>query len=253
MASSSKSSKNSPSFPPRSDSMTLRMSLKETFGAASRSAASLCWNSSRNSSGTSPTSRKLMTCPSFIAAPFIVPSTATICSAVSSWPRPSPFWLFSSLRATFAARVPSCLAAVEAATPPIFDSLLRREVGISSLATRGTLRLELGPFVGRRRGAAGTGLDELLHAALARGLLLGADDPGDACPAVRRDLALEERPRAGVRPETLLPLRWQLWLGLLLEAVAGLPARFECREAGGAHPALLGEDADPLDVALGPL
>src|SRR5689334_8240754 len=211
------------------------MSLKSTFGAASRSAASLVWNSSRNSSGTRPTSRKLMTCPSFIAAPFIVPSTATICSAVSSCRRSSAFWLFSSLRATFAARVPSCLAAVEAATPPIFDSLLRREVGISSLATRGTLRLELGPFVGRWRGAAGTRLDELLHAALARGLLLGAGDPGDAGLAVRRDLALEERPRLGVPAEPLLPLRGQLRLGLLLEAVARLLTGRERREAGWAH------------------
>ena len=52
-------------------------------------APSLRWNSSRCSSGTSPTSRKLITCPSFIAAPFIVPSAATICSAASRWRRSS--------------------------------------------------------------------------------------------------------------------------------------------------------------------
>ena len=65
------------------------MSAKRTFGAASRSAPSLRWNSSRCSSGTSPTSRKLITCPSFIAAPFIVPSAVTICSAASRWRRSS--------------------------------------------------------------------------------------------------------------------------------------------------------------------
>ncbi len=68
---------------PSSCSITLRMSLKVTFGAASRSAASLRWNSSRYSSGTMPTSRNDITCPTFIAAPFIVPSASTICSAAS--------------------------------------------------------------------------------------------------------------------------------------------------------------------------
>ena len=48
----------SASFSPSSDSMTLRMSEKRTFGAASRSSPSLRWNSSRYSSGTRPTSRK---------------------------------------------------------------------------------------------------------------------------------------------------------------------------------------------------
>src|SRR4028118_1550286 len=65
--------------------MTFFMSLKPTLGAASRSSASLAWNSSRNSSGTRPTSRNDMTWPSFIAAPFIVPRAATISSAVSRW------------------------------------------------------------------------------------------------------------------------------------------------------------------------
>ena len=60
------------------------MSLKSTLGAASRNAASFVWNSSRYSSGTRPTSRNDITWPSFIAAPFIVPSAATICSAVST-------------------------------------------------------------------------------------------------------------------------------------------------------------------------
>ena len=74
---------------PSSDSITLRMSAKRTFGAASRSSPSLRWNSSRYSSGTRPTSRNESTWPSFIAAPFIVPSAVTICSAASRWRRSS--------------------------------------------------------------------------------------------------------------------------------------------------------------------
>ena len=74
---------------PRSRSITLRICLNDTVGAASRSFASSRWNSSRYSSGTSPTSRKDITWPSFIAAPFIVPNTDTICLAVSTWRRAS--------------------------------------------------------------------------------------------------------------------------------------------------------------------
>ena len=117
--------------------MTLRMSLKETFGAASRSSASLAWNSSRYSSGTRPTSRNDITCPSFIAAPFIVPSAATISSAVSSWRLASARCLPSSPRATFVARVPICLAAVVAASRPTFVERLRREVGIPPFSAIG--------------------------------------------------------------------------------------------------------------------
>ena len=83
------------------------MSLKVTVGAASRSAASLRWNSSRYSSGTSPTSRNDITCPTFIAAPFIVPSAATICSAASMWRRSSAASRPSLVRVTLAARVPA--------------------------------------------------------------------------------------------------------------------------------------------------
>ncbi len=89
--------------------MTLRMSRKVTVGAASRRTASLRWNSSRYSSGTIPTSRKDSTWPTFIAAPFIVPSAATICSAASSWRRSSATWRPSGVRATLAARVPASL------------------------------------------------------------------------------------------------------------------------------------------------
>ena len=94
------------------------MSLNETFGAASRSSASLRWNSSWYSSGTRPTSRNDRTWPSFIAAPFIVPSTATICSAASIWRFSSAFALASSSRVRFAARVPNWRAAWPAASEP---------------------------------------------------------------------------------------------------------------------------------------
>ena len=113
------------------------MPLKLTFGAASRSSASLRWNSSRCSSGTSPTSRKLITCPSFIAAPFIVPSAVTICSAASMWRRSSAADLPSSERARFVARVPRCRAAWPAARLDTFAVRAIREVGILSLATTG--------------------------------------------------------------------------------------------------------------------
>ncbi len=113
--------------------MTFFMSFQPTFGAASRSSASLAWNSSRYSSGTRPTSRNDITWPSFIAAPFIVPSAATICSAVSSWRLASAASRLSSLRrATLPARVPICLAACVAASLPTFEERLSREVGIAS-------------------------------------------------------------------------------------------------------------------------
>ena len=120
----------------RSSSITLRICLNETVGAASRSFASSCWNSSRCSSGTSPTSRKLITCPSFIAAPFIVPSAATICLAVSSWRRPIASSEACSPRVVFAARVPNCLTASLAASFPTVAVRRTREVGIFLLLSR---------------------------------------------------------------------------------------------------------------------
>ena len=111
------------------------MSLKATVGAASRSLASFFWNSSRYSSGTIPTSRNESTWPTFMAAPFIVPSASTICSAASMWRRSSAAVLPSSLRATLAAWVPACRIAWPAARPPIFAVRPTREVGILSLAT----------------------------------------------------------------------------------------------------------------------
>ena len=110
------------------------MPEKLTFGAASRSSPSLRWNSSRYSSGTSPTSRKLITCPSFIAAPFIVPSAVTICSAASMWRRSSAALRPSSERARFVARVPRWRAACPAARLDTRAVRAIREVGILSLA-----------------------------------------------------------------------------------------------------------------------
>jgi hypothetical protein len=114
--------------------MTFFMSLKETLGAASRSSASLAWNSSRCSSGTRPTSRKLITWPSFIAAPFIVPSTATIRSAVSSCRRSSALALASSSRVRLTARVPSWRAPCPAARRPTRAARAKRDFGSSDMA-----------------------------------------------------------------------------------------------------------------------
>ena len=111
--------------------------VKRTFGAASRSSASLRWNSSRCSSGTSPTSRKLITCPSFIAAPFIVPSAVTICSAASTWRRSSAARLPSSRRARGSSR--ACRGGAPPGPPrgsETFAVREIREVGIWSLAIR---------------------------------------------------------------------------------------------------------------------
>ena len=112
----------------RSSSITRRICLNDTVGAASRSFASSRWNSSRCSSATRPTSRNDITCPSFIAAPFIVPSTATICLAVSSWRRAIASSEACSPRVTFAARVPNCFTASLAASLPTVAVRRTREV-----------------------------------------------------------------------------------------------------------------------------
>src|SRR3954465_14915845 len=85
-------------------------------------------------------SRKLMTCPSFIAAPFIVPSAATICSAVSICRFSSACARSSSSLVTFATRVPSCLAPCPAASLPTRAARAHLEVGRFSFATRASLR-----------------------------------------------------------------------------------------------------------------
>ena len=79
------------------------------MGAESRNVASFAWNSSRYSSGTRPRSRNESIWPTFIAAPFMPPSTVTICSAVSIWRRSSALSERSCERTTFAALVPGLL------------------------------------------------------------------------------------------------------------------------------------------------
>ena len=118
-----------------SSSITLRMSQKVTVGAASRSAASLRWNSSRYSSGTSPMSRNDITCPTFIAAPFIVPRAVDDLLGRLDVAPLEATWRPSLVRATFAAWVPACRIACPAASPPILAVRPTREVGILSFAT----------------------------------------------------------------------------------------------------------------------
>src|SRR5438309_5358284 len=65
-----------------------------------------------------------------MAAPFIVPSTATICLAVSSWRFAIASCEASSPRVTLAARVPNCLTASLAASVATVAVRLTREVGI---------------------------------------------------------------------------------------------------------------------------
>ena len=113
------------------------MSAKRTLGAASRSSPSLRWNSSRYSSGTRPTSRNESTWPSFIAAPFIVPSAVTICSAASRWRRSSASRLPCSPRVRFAACVPSWRAPWPAASPAMRAVRATRDVGMRSFGIAG--------------------------------------------------------------------------------------------------------------------
>ena len=113
------------------------MSAKRTLGAASRSSPSLRWNSSRYSSGTRPTSRNESTWPSFIAAPFIVPSAVTICSAASRWRRSSASCLPCSPRVRLAACVPSWRAPWPAARPAMRAVRATREVGMRSFGIAG--------------------------------------------------------------------------------------------------------------------
>ena len=75
-----------------------------------------------------------MTWPSFMAAPFIVPSAATICSAVSMWRRCSAASPASSERVRLAILVPRCLAACFAASPPTLAVRAVRLVGMRSRA-----------------------------------------------------------------------------------------------------------------------
>src|SRR5919201_1311789 len=73
-----------------------------------------------------------MTWPSFMAAPFMVPRAATICSAASTWRFSRAALAASSVRARFAVLVPSCRAAWPAARRPTLADRRTREVGILS-------------------------------------------------------------------------------------------------------------------------
>ena len=81
------------------------MRSNDTRGAASRSSASLAWMRSWNSGGKAPVSMNEATCPTFMAAPFIWPSTSKICSAASICLRPAASARASSPRVTLAALV----------------------------------------------------------------------------------------------------------------------------------------------------
>ena len=85
--------------------MTLRICSNGTRGAASRSSASFAWMRSWNSGGKAPVSMNEATWPTFIAAPFIWPSTSKICSAASIWRRSAAARRASSPRVRFAALV----------------------------------------------------------------------------------------------------------------------------------------------------
>ena len=90
---------------PRSSSITFRIFAKGTRGAESRSSASLAWMRSWNSGGKAPVSMNETTWPTFMAAPFICPSTSKICSAASIWRRSAAARRASSSRVRFAALV----------------------------------------------------------------------------------------------------------------------------------------------------
>jgi hypothetical protein len=81
------------------------MRANGTRGAASRSSASLAWIRSWNSGGNAPVSMNDATCPTFIAAPFIWPSTSKICSAASIWRRAAASRRPSAVRVRLAALV----------------------------------------------------------------------------------------------------------------------------------------------------
>ena len=130
MGSSAKSENTAPSLSPRSCSTTFFMSLNGRGSAIAWSLASLAWNSSRKSSGTIPTSITEKVWPSFMAAPFIEPSTVTRRSAVSMCERRSASARFSSSRVSLARAV---RAACPAPTPAIRPAREMRPCGIGPL------------------------------------------------------------------------------------------------------------------------
>src|SRR4051794_35863225 len=203
------------------------MSLKDTFGAASRSSASLAWKSSRNSSGTRPTSRNDRTWPSFIAAPFIVPSTATICSAASIWRFSSAARPFSSSRVRFAARVPSWRAACPAASVPTRDSRRMRDVGIGSFSRA------IGDGEATRPGAPTLHRMELIHTCYRIGDI-------DRSVAFYTALGFEELRRMPIRDEAI-----NVFMGL-----PGDGPRLELTYNHGVHGYELGTGYNHIAVTV---
>src|SRR3954454_18147919 len=85
-----------------------------------------------NSGGKAPVSTKEATWPTFIAAPFMFPSTSKICSAASSWRRSAAAFLPSSSRVRSAARPAYERAAWPPARRPTLAARRMRPFGIES-------------------------------------------------------------------------------------------------------------------------
>jgi len=107
VASCSKSSNSSSTGSSHSSSSTVFTFFHGIGGASERSLASLRWYSSRYSAGMKSVSMNEASCATFIAAPFIVPSTSTIRSTASRWRCSRAALRSSGERARFAARVPA--------------------------------------------------------------------------------------------------------------------------------------------------
>src|SRR3954447_20147586 len=131
------------------------MSLKDTRGAESLSSASFAWNLSCASGGRPLRSMNDATCPTFIAAPFIWPSTSTICSAALSRSRAFASSRSCSPRVRLAALLAYARAAWPPTSPPTFAVRRTRPVGIGFSPFGGmlmTLRARVGcrPMAERR-------------------------------------------------------------------------------------------------------
>ena len=117
-ASCSNSSKASASGMPSSSLSSFSIALNGSGGTSSRSAASVCLNSSRSDSGIAVKSTVESTCPTFIAAPRIVPSCLTSSRAVAAALSPVAASAASSERRALAARVPAHRRPWPATRPP---------------------------------------------------------------------------------------------------------------------------------------
>src|SRR5689334_1903892 len=165
------------------------MSLKATFGAESRSSASFSWKRSLTSGGIPAMSMNDATWPIFMAAPFIWPSTSTICSAASIWRRSAAARRPSLSRVRLAALVAYESAAWPPTSPPTFAVRRIRLVGIG-LSRSFAMHQLYG-----RCGAGGPLLDQLgrLGERLDHGTELVPDDPSAAGLGARpRTVAVAE-------------------------------------------------------------